>query len=134
MEKLELLDIICMELGIELDKPFYGVISEGKYNKYKLKSDGKLFIWQESINGELDGWYFTAINPLLTGKIKPVWIPEMNELYYYPAISYKHLVLFTRWTHDTLDLYRLEKGFVFKDKQDAIDKATEMLDILDLVK
>lgn len=133
MEDLGLLDFICSELDIELNKPFYGIDRGRKYNKYKLTDNCNLYIWEES-TAEIGGiWHPIDIKQLLLGEIKPTYVPSVNEKYYYPDLIFKEMFGVSHWRDNSYHWHRLKNGFVFQSKEEAINKALYMLDTLGLI-
>lgn len=55
------------------------------------------------------------------------WMPEVGSMVFIPAPSNTDFYYVSDWDDDEADKMRLERGLVFKSKEQAIKKCKEML-------
>lgn len=70
------------------------------------------------------------LSGLLTGELKikkRPWKPARHDLYYIPFPTDKMLWEYATWTDSDNDYSRLNRGLVFKTKEEAIEAAKKML-------
>lgn len=110
-------------LGVELEEEFE---IEEIDNKYKITENGLLS------KGSSD-WFISHINilHLLTGevKIKKQWKPKQDEAYYSIELSNKSLCEYSNWDDYWHENLLLERGLIFKTREEAIACAKRMLEV-----
>ena len=100
-------------------------------NKIIAKKDGKFGIAKCSPEDEFD--IFTGAKlaiERLEKKCRPYGWLKLDVEYYYPNLSYFRLYDSKYWQGDELDEKRKERGLVFKTKEEAIEAAKKMLEVL----
>lgn len=60
---------------------------------------------------------------------KEKWVPTEGEAYYFPSLSSDDFCSCSLWSNHDLDRRNLERGIVFKTKEEAVTCAKEMLGI-----
>ena len=121
-----MLNLICDKLGIVIGEEWLG--DNGK--TYMINNFGALW---EVENPNLSGkdiqsnWML-----LLTGKLKPLWKPKEDDVYYMPSIYWSDIddrYWMTRWTGDPTDMHRLKNNLIFQTKEEAIEATNEILEL-----
>lgn len=125
---MKLLEKICEELGVKVGEEWRG--NDGFL--YKIKKDG--LIEASNTSGKFIKTSTIYWEDILTGLLKPVWIPKQGEKYYVPFINTLNKNCMWNgelWGIDKIyDEIMLERNLVFKNKEDAIKIAEKMLDIM----
>ena len=115
----------CKELGIEIGEEWLG----SDTNTYKITTNGHLERLENGIFYIRDYMF----QNLITGKLKPVWKPKSRETYYIPDIPWEHeggRYSYAAWLNDSLDQFRFKNNLVFRTKEEAIERANEILKVL----
>lgn len=110
---------IAKMLGVELGEEFKIKGYDGLI--YKLTDAG---LELTAADGQETKWFdYGALNSLLKGKfeiIKLPWKPKKGEEYYIFGVSAeKWIVWQQRWTNHPIDYALLEKGWVYRTKEEA---------------
>ena len=120
----KMLDLILEELELEKDEEFE--IKGGYYN-HRINKNCLEYCFD-------DHWYSSIyLGELLLGEleiIKLPFIPKLNETYYAPDISIADLYLKTANYDSKYDKHRIKHEICFRTKQEAINKAKEVLRLL----
>lgn len=122
---MSLLEVICKELGVEIGENWLG--NDGFY--YCINPDGQI----DELNKDKElldyGYEFWEI--ILLEKLKPVWKPKKDEIYYVPTIDWGFDELWNYWRFDSsheICRYHEDKGMICKTKEEAIEMANKMLE------
>lgn len=120
---------VAKALGLELEEVF---CIDGDEHYFILTETG---LWRKT-NLEDEYWRrppYDILHNLLIAVyeiIKLPWKPAIDDLYCYPNPMTPALWENCVWKDDEIDNYRLEHGFVFKTREEAIAVALEMLNSL----
>ena len=121
--------------GVEIGEPFK--ITDGTQDNYK-------YYYKFTENAGFETSYFETsyddgdwgkasaeiLRSILIGDVRIIklpWKPREDERYYYPLPSDKDLWGGTTWTDSNYDNIRLNRGIVFKTKEEAVAEAEKML-------
>ena len=117
-----MLKVICDKLGVAIGERW--LADNG--TEYQIGGKGELF-YKNSANTWVESNYWT---PILSGEIKPKWRPKNGEKYYTPDIKYIHPYNEAIWYNVEGDKHRLKHNLVFKTKEEAIDRANQILEMI----
>lgn len=94
--------------------------------KYKYTVREVLIKWLGS--GEINS---DGAGRMLQEKVEKQWKPRPDEEFYYPDPTIQGLYLSATWTNGSewRELL-LKRGLVFKTKEEAIEKAKKMLEVI----
>lgn len=123
---MKLIDKVCEELGVNIGEVWRG----GDGFLYKIRADGLVETFDS------DGSYLDASTiyweDILTGLLKPRWKPKTGEEYYVPdmrAIEDLRYYNYT-WYDDDHDEFFFDRNIAFKTKEEAIECANYMLEVI----
>lgn len=112
---------IAQMLGVELGEEFK-VKGEDELMTYRFNSDGLQVTYDNNIEFS-DIAAKVAFVALLTGKdeiVKLPWKPKAgNEYYSFSCARKEWFVRKQQWTNHPLDLALLDKGWVYRSKEEA---------------
>lgn len=120
---------VAKALGLELEEVFR---IDGDEHYFRLTDTGLGM----SMCSENKNWFvapINALNGLLLGEneiIKLPWKPRENERYYYPLPSDNDLWGGSTWIDSNYDNMRLNRGLVFKTRDEAVAVAKKMLTVM----
>lgn len=123
---MTLLEKICEELGVDVDEHWQG--SDG--GTYVFDEVGQLHCCDENIES---GGYINvnAIIPkLLIGDLRPVWKPEKGDYYWTIRFTAEEIVEEYTWEDYQIENRLLERGLVFRTKEEAKEACEKMLSVL----
>lgn len=120
---MDLLEMICKELGVEVGDSWAGDAEK----QYKINKYGQVRVWNEEYGEWIESYY--NLGHVINGDLKPKWKPKEGEKYYYPEIAYNTQYGVSYWKNGTVDNLRLMRGIVFKTAEEAIECATNMIDL-----
>ena len=117
----KMLDLILEELELEEDEEFE--IKNVCYN-HRINKNGLEYFFDDHWDRSI------YLSELLSGELeifKLPFVPEINETYYVPDISIAYLY-FKTWNYNTKHCkHRIEHEMCFRTKEEAINKAKEVL-------
>ena len=56
--------------------------------------------------------------------------PEIKEKYYYVNLTVDRMYSYCEWTNDEYDNMLLERGLIFKTKEEVLEEAKVQLDVV----
>ena len=56
--------------------------------------------------------------------------PEIKEKYYYVNLTVDRMFSYCEWTNDEYDNMLLERGLIFKTKEEVLEEAKVQLDVV----
>ena len=124
-----MLEMICKELGVEVGEEWLG--DDGYEHQISKKGTLRTYIRQGAsverceISNEL--WL-----DIVVGELKPVWKPQKGDKYYIPYIDAieEERYNFLYWKDEDTDNWYRHNDLMFKTKEEAIERANEMLEVV----
>lgn len=131
---MALLEKLCQEIGMESGEEWIGVGVHTNPPKYTI-ADNTLWIYHKYKSQDDSKWEWKEASmadyvALIKGELRPRWVPEWGEGYYYPRVDLKRGWEGFHWADTTNDNHRLNNNLVFKTKEEAVECANKMLEAI----
>lgn len=128
---MDLVEMICKELDIELGEEWVG--SDGE--TYRVNDGGcinKLVSISTGVISETwEPCQDIIYKKILIGELRPIYRPKEGDMPWVVDLDIEEKVKCVMWIDDSIQYDRwLERGMVFKTKEEAKEKANEILKML----
>ena len=123
-----MLELIREELGLEKGEIWFESDEyTNKKHRYKIL-DNKLWYFDEDVNSWREAWD-DEYKRLTKGELGPSWRPKEGDIYYISNVVVKDFYSSYEWDNSEYDKVWLERGIIFKTKEEAITHAKKMLEV-----
>lgn len=125
---MSLLGKLCKELGVKIGEEWTG--SDGK--TYIIENECIIEYYDPDVNSDTDyeSWVMSEYEvyaKILQGKLVPMWNPKRKDEVYTICFLKRDYIYSFPWLGTPCEQNMLEKGLVFKTKEEAMDCANKMV-------